>query len=85
MTENAVPELPATIGESVKFNGGSSGNPVTVTRVGENAFEVRYDLNPSYLAILEQDGRDSFFLTPAPGVGAVGGGWDAWSFFYEHF
>lgn len=58
---------------------------MTITKRAENEFEVRYDLIPSYLAKLEQDGPDSFFLTPAPGVAAVGGGWDTWQFFYEHF
>ncbi|WP_091226828.1 hypothetical protein [Microbacterium sp. 3J1] len=85
MTESQTPTLPETVGESVKFLGGSSGNPVTITKVRENEFEVRYDYHSDYLATLEQDGNDSFFLTPAPGVSAVGGGWDRWQFFYEHF
>ncbi|QNA93231.1 MULTISPECIES: hypothetical protein [unclassified Microbacterium] len=85
MTENVLPELPRTIGDSVNFSGGSSGHPVTITRISDDTFEVLYDLNPSYRATLKQDGRDSFFLSPDPGVAAVGGGWDSWAFFHEHF
>ena len=65
MTENKLPVLPAVIGESIHFNGGSSGNPLTITRRGANEFEVRYDLNPGYLAQLVQDGEDSFYLNIA--------------------
>jgi len=82
---NDAPALPTEIGESVRFDGLSSGNPVTVTKSEASAYDVRYDLVPTYVARLDQDGRDSFTLTPAPGVAAVGGGPDTWQFFYEHF
>jgi hypothetical protein len=79
-----VPVLPTSIGESVRFLGGSSRELVTITKREENAFEVRYDHHPDYLAKLEQDG-DLYYLSVARGTFALSGGWDHWEFFYMNF
>ncbi|GAB2519720.1 hypothetical protein [Paramicrobacterium agarici] len=84
--DRVIPDPPTKPGESVTFFGGSSGEPVVVTkRPEENVYEIHLPKSPDYAALLVRDGRDSFDLIPADGVTALGGTGIDWRLLVDRF